>query len=179
LLEQTRAALRSYTRLGQRTWLERREDKTLGFTYLPSGIVTNVSEDEKQQLQTVIASNRTVVTGSASEASPSTLAIPVKLRDQVIGVIHIEAMDVNRNWTDEEIAMVQSISERAALALENASLFEETARRADRERVISQVASRINESTNFSRILQTTIQELNRTLGATRTFVQLAQPDND
>jgi GAF domain-containing protein len=88
-------------------------------------------------------------------------------------------MDSNRKWSNDEIGMIQSISERAALALENARLFEETARRADQERVISQVTSRISESTDISRILQTTIEELNRTLGATRTFVQLSQDDND
>ena len=74
---------------------------------------------------------------------------------------------------------MQSIAERVALALENARLFEGTARRAERERIVSQVTARIGETTNFDRILQTTIQELNRTLGATRTFVQLRQPDDE
>jgi GAF domain-containing protein len=178
LLEQTRAALRTYTQSGLRTWLERPEDKTLGFIYHPSGTVTNISEDEKQRLQMVIASNQTPEKGAGSGAV-STLAIPVKLRDQVIGVIHIEAVAPDRKWSDDEILMVQAISERVALALENARLFEGTARRAERERVISQATARIGESTNFDRILHTTIQELNRTLGATRTFVQLRQPSDD
>jgi GAF domain-containing protein len=179
LLEQTRTALQAYTRPGQRTWVEHPEDRTPGFTYLPSGIVTNITEDEKEHLQKISAANRTVVRERASDGTAPTLAIPVKLRDQVIGVIHIEAMDANRKWSNDEIVMVQSISERAALALENARLFEETAHRADRERVLSQVTARIGETTNFNRILQTTIQELNRALGATRTFVQLSQDDHD
>jgi GAF domain-containing protein len=142
-------------------------------------MVVNVSDIEKQQLQTVIASSQTVMKGPASDGLTPTLTIPVKLRDQVIGVIQIEAVDPEREWSDDEIAVVRSISERAALALENARLFEETARRAERERIVSQVTTRIGESTNFDRILQTTIQELNRTLGATRTFVHLGVPDND
>jgi GAF domain-containing protein len=179
LLEQTRTALQAYTRIGRRTWIQRPEDKTPGFIRLLNGMVVNVSDIEKQQLQTVIASSQTVIKGSASDGSGPTLTIPVKLRDQVIGVIQMEAMDPDREWSDDEIAVVQSISERAALALENARLFEETARRAERERLVSQVTTRIGESTNFDRILQTTIQELNRTLGATRTFVHLGVPDND
>ena len=179
LLEQTRATLQTYTRMGRRTWTERPEDRALGFTYLPNGMITNVSDNDNQQLQTFIASNPTFANGSASDGSAPTLAIPVKLRDQVIGIIQIEAMDADRKWSDDEITMVQAILERTALSLENARLFEETARRAERERIVSQVTARISESTNFDRILQTTIQELNRTLGATRTFVQLTQPDND
>ena len=74
--------------------------------------------------------------------------------------------------------MVQAISDRAALALENASLFEATERRAAQERVVADVTSRIGESNDMERILQTTIQELGRTLGAARTFIQLGASTN-
>ena len=72
--------------------------------------------------------------------------------------------------------MVQSISDRAALALENARLFEETVRRADQEETIARVTTQIGASTDFNRILQTTIQELGQALGASRSFIQLATP---
>ena len=75
--------------------------------------------------------------------------------------------------------MVQSISERAAFALENARLFEETSRRAKQEETIARITSQIGASTDFNRILQTTIEELGRTLGATRTFIQLETPTED
>jgi GAF domain-containing protein len=91
----------------------------------------------------------------------------------VIGIIHIEATEANRKWTEDEVTVVQSISDRAAFALENARLFEETRRRAEQEETIARVTSQIGASTDFNRILQTTIEELGRTLGATRTFIQL------
>jgi hypothetical protein len=66
------------------------------------------------------------------------------------------------------------VADRAALALENASLFEATERRAAQERVVAEVTSRIGESNDMQRILQTTVQELGRTLGASRTYIKLA-----
>ena len=107
---------------------------------------------------------------------PATLAVPVKFRDQVIGIIHIEAAEADRKWTEDEIIMIQAISDRAAFALENARLFEETSRRAEQEETIASVTTQIGASTDFNRILQTTIQELGRALGASRSFIQLGTP---
>ena len=110
---------------------------------------------------------------------PPTLAIPVKFRDQVIGIIHVQATEKNRRWTEDEVAMVQSISDRAALALENARLFEETVRRADQEETIAKVTTQIGASTDFKHILQTTIQELGQVLGVSRSFIQMGPLNND
>jgi GAF domain-containing protein len=179
LLEQTRSALQSIRQSGRQAWLESLEETAAGYSYLPNGMVVPSKSEKREQLQALLASGQILVNTSSSGGQISALAIPVKLRDQVIGIIHVEAGDSDRNWSEDEIAMVQSISERAALSLENARLFEETTRRAERERVISQVTSRISESTNFDRILQTTIQELARTLGTSRTFIQLQSPSSN
>lgn len=72
--------------------------------------------------------------------------------------------------------MVQAISDRAAFALENARLLEETRRRAEQEETIANVTTQIGASTDFNRILQTTIQELGRVLGTSRSFIQLGIP---
>jgi GAF domain-containing protein len=177
LLEQTRSALQSITRSGRQAWFEQVEGSTPGYSYMPDGTLAPSGSDEIERIRTSLeASGGAVVQETAPGSSTSVLAVPVKLRDQVIGIIHIEAAESERNWSEDEVAMVQSIAERAALALENARLFEETSRRAERERVISQVTSRISESTGFERILQTTIQELGRTLGTRRAFIQLQSP---
>jgi GAF domain-containing protein len=91
----------------------------------------------------------------------------------VIGIIHIETEESTRDWSEAEIQLVQSISERAALALENARLFEDATRRAEQEEAISRVTTQIGASTDFERIMQTTIQELGVVLGASRSFIQI------
>ena len=94
----------------------------------------------------------------------------------MIGIIHIETEEATRNWSETEIQLVQSISERAALALENARLFEDATRRAEQEETISRVTTQIGASTDFDRIMQTTIQELSLALGASRSFIQIGTP---
>jgi len=151
----------------------RRAQKQSGYSFHADGTISTAVPVNSPILDKALATGETVMLAQPSIGNPATLAVPVKFRDQVIGIIHIEAAETNRKWTDDEITMVQSISDRAAFALENARLFEETSRRAEQEETIARVTSQIGASTDFNRILQTTVEELGRTLGATRTFIKL------
>ena len=159
--------------------LARKKDTQAGFSYLPDGSIVTARPLNDLATEQALASGETVVLSQSSRKVPPTLAIPVKFRDQVIGVIHIQATEKNRKWTEDEVALVQSISDRAALALENARLFEETVRRADQEETIAKVTTQIGASTDFNRILQTTIQELGQVLGVSRSFIQMGPLKNE
>lgn len=124
-------------------------------------------------LEKTLASGETVVLNPPSRDIPSTLAVPVRFREQVIGIIHVESANNNRAWTEDEVAVVQAIADRAALALENARLLEDATRRAEQEETIAHVTTKIGASSDFDRILQTTIQELGQALGASRSFIQI------
>ena len=152
-------------------------DKQFGYSFRTDGsIAANAALDINPSLEKAIASGETVTVNRASQESLPLLVVPVKFRDQVIGIIHIESSEKNRNWTEDEITLVQSISDRAALALENARLFENATRRAEQEETISRVTTQIGSSTDFDRIMQTTIQELGLALGASRSFIQIGSP---
>lgn len=151
-----------------------RKEQQSGYSFRPDGsIISTTLPQESPVLEKAIASSETVILTQPPKGTFPALAVPVKFRDQVIGIIHIEASETNRIWTDDEVAMVQAVSERAALALENARLFEDATRRAEQEETIARVTTQIGASTDFNRILQTTIQELGRALGASRSFIQL------
>ncbi len=147
-----------------------------GYAITTEGTITNATPANNPIFDKAIASGETVILNPVSKGSPSTLTVPVKLRDQVIGILHIEASETNKKWTEDEVAMVQAISERAALALENARLLESATHRAEQEETIAHITTQIGSSTDFNRILQTTIQELGQALGVSRSFIQLATP---
>lgn len=151
-------------------------EQAAGYTFTPDGSISNSQPENSPTFDKAVASGETVVLHPVPKGSFPTLAVPVKLRDQVIGVIHIEASESNRKWTEDEVAMIQAISERAALALENARLLENATQRAEQEETIAHITTQIGSSTDFNRILQTTIQELGLALGTSRSFIQLATP---
>ena len=149
-----------------------------GYSYNADGTIST-SETVPNPIMEKVLTTGEIIQAQASKNAPPILAVPVKFRDQVIGIIHIEAMETDRKWTEDEITVVQSISDRAAFALENARLLEQTRLRAEQEETIAHVTSQIGASTDFNHILQTTVEELGRTLGTTRAFIQLDTSSDD
>jgi len=147
-----------------------------GYLYQPNGAIVSAEKIEKPIISKALQKGE-AVSASVKDEKPA-LATPVKIRDTVIGYIYIEAADRARQWSEDEITLAQAVSERAALALENARLFEEAEHRAAQEQTAAKIAERIGASLSFEQILQTTVQEIGRTLGAKRAFIELSAPSD-
>jgi GAF domain-containing protein/HAMP domain-containing protein len=98
------------------------------------------------------------------------VAIPIKLRGQPIGVVSLK---LKEGYDSSTLTIIESAAERLAAALESARLYEEARLRADREQSISRVTSAISASTGYEQILQTTVQEIGSILGDTEVAIQL------
>jgi GAF domain-containing protein len=116
--------------------------------------------------------------GDESRGQRSALAVPVKLRGEVIGILHVESHDPHKHWQEDEVTLVQAVAERAAFAMENARLFQDARRRAAKERLISEASARISGALNIENILQTTAEELERVLGGSEIMIQFQSKEN-
>lgn len=96
----------------------------------------------------------------------ATLNIPVKLRDEIIGILKIRGGENHHVWQQEDLDLVEKIADRAALALENARLLENTSRRASRERLVSEITTKIRSTTDPQEMIATTLNELKEALQA-------------
>ena len=109
---------------------------------------------------------------TGSKKKRPSVAVPVKLRGEVIGVLHIESSDASKTWQRDEISLVEAVAERAAFAMENARLFQDARKRASKERLISEATTKISGALSLENILQTTAQELERVLGGSEVLIQ-------
>jgi GAF domain-containing protein/HAMP domain-containing protein len=110
------------------------------------------------------------------EHKQNSVAIPIKLRGQPIGVITLKLKD---GYPDETISTIEQASERLAAALESARLYEEARLRADREQSISQIATAISSSSGYEEILQTTVREIGTSLRDTEVSIQILTDARD
>ncbi|GAB4503769.1 MAG: hypothetical protein Fur0043_07610 [Anaerolineales bacterium] len=110
---------------------------------------------------------------SFTENDNGLLRIPLTLRGQTLGLLEIRSRQPKRAWTQDEKNLAQAAAERAALALESAYLLEEARRRASRERIISEVTSKIGESINLKNILRTAVEELGRAIPGSEVSISL------
>ncbi|MGD9147814.1 MAG: GAF domain-containing protein, partial [Anaerolineae bacterium] len=101
------------------------------------------------------------------------LATPIKFRDQVIGVVDLQETDEPRMWTEDEIAMVQAISDQVGLALENARLFADAQRHAEQLSAINRIGLSINSDLDLSGVLDALYTEIQRMVDADSFYVAL------
>lgn len=149
------------------------QTKQPGFRYQTGRI--EMLESVSQAPEVISAVQRGEVATSSSNGSVekrSGLAVPVKLRGETIGILHIESNDPHKQWQEDEVSLVEAVAERAAFAMENARLFQDARRRAAKERLISEATSRISGAFNVENILQTTAEELERVLGGSDISIQ-------
>jgi GAF domain-containing protein/HAMP domain-containing protein len=99
------------------------------------------------------------------------LQLPLALRDTVIGNLTLETAAGPLNPEDE--AFVAEITTQVALALENARLLEETQRRAEQERIISNLSAKVWSMNDVESILSTALQELGSALKASEGVIRL------
>lgn len=150
-------------------------DTKQGYTFQADGsIAVTTLPPNNPHLEKAIASGETVILSApALKESRPTIAVPVKFRDQLIGIIHIEASENDRNWTENEITLVQAISDRAALALENARLLEDSQRRAAKEQAIGEISTKIGATADIESILRTAVRELGAQISGTQVTVEI------
>ncbi|MBM3126197.1 MAG: GAF domain-containing protein [Chloroflexi bacterium] len=119
-------------------------------------------------LQRAIETGETVV----SKDQDAVLAIPIRLRERIIGVMRLKNNLENR-WTEDEVDIAQAIANRLSLAIETASLITTSQQRAEIERVTSDITAKIGASSRFETILQSAAQELSKALGGSDVLVQI------
>lgn len=112
-----------------------------------------------------------------SSSSPIALATPLKLRDEIIGVLGLHAADTRRSWTEDEIALIESVSEQMALAIENARLFEDSQRSAWRDQVVSETTAKVWSSAEIEEVMRTAVAQLGDKLRASEVVIRLGTED--
>ena len=109
---------------------------------------------------------------TASAMRPGTLAVPIRMRGQVIGVLSLKNHDQTR-WSQDDIDIIEAVADRLSLAIETVSLLRTAQHRAEIERVTTDISTKISSSSRFETIMQTAAQELSRALGGSDVLVQI------
>ena len=100
------------------------------------------------------------------------LSLPITLRGAVIGSVDVRSPE-NREWSNDEMDIVNAIIERAAIAFENARLLEDSQILATKERTISDISAKISAQSEVDDLLRIATQELGRNLPGMEIAIQL------
>ena len=109
-------------------------------------------------------------TGNGNQMEAGQIVVPIELRGELIGKLVVQSPSA-KVLSQDQIDIIKAVAERVALSAENARLFEETTRRAERERLVSDITGKIRSGTDPQLMIQTAMDELRKALGASRVEV--------
>lgn len=159
----------------QKAWRQHLKNtrQTYAYRYQGSRLENRVAETE--QAREAYAQGKpvlkTVHDPTGHEKSLTVLAVPIKIRNQILGVvdIHFEGTYISPDM----ISLIEGTVNRLAISLENARLLEEIQFRAERERLVNEISSKVRTASDVDSVLRTAIQEIGRSLGVAEVSVQL------
>lgn len=165
-LEEVRSVHRTYL---ESAWSQVRQARgELAYTYQ-----ADLGQEDGQAHRPDGQAHRPAPTNTGDgEVDTNRLETAIRLRDQVIGHLVLEGMPVTE-WSTDQQALIETVANQAALALENARLLEETRMLAEQERAASNLTTKIWSSTNIEHILSNLLGELGATLNASDGWIEL------
>ncbi|MBN1657767.1 MAG: GAF domain-containing protein [Anaerolineae bacterium] len=120
------------------------------------------------------AAQRTALRQDSGEGGQSPgLAVPIRVRGQVIGAIDAHKPAGSGAWTPEQIVLLETLCEQLGDALDDARMYRDAQRRAAREQTLSAVTGRVRESLDVNVVLQRAVQEMRQALGVAEVEVRL------
>jgi GAF domain-containing protein/HAMP domain-containing protein len=159
--ESLEAMRRVYGQISRESWSQMLRTRLYkGQRYDPQGILP--ADGQWREEMKLAAQREETILGK--DSSSLTLTMPIKVRDQIIGVLDAHKPAGAGGWTPEQVALMETLTEQLGLALESARLYQDTQRRAARERLTGQVASRMREILDVDSVLKTAVREIGEAL---------------
>jgi GAF domain-containing protein/HAMP domain-containing protein len=169
------AARRAHSKLGREAWTELlHAQPRLGYRCDERGI-TSAGDVWRPEMERALQTGQTIQGNEAEAEAKLPLAVPIKVRGDVIGVLDTYKPAEAGKWTSEEVALLEALADQLGLALESGRLYEDAQRRAIRERLTREITDKMRRASGVEGIVQTAVDELFSVLGASRTFVRLGE----
>jgi GAF domain-containing protein len=186
LAEAQQASLREMEvltrQLSGQAWAKRRQRRSEEVVhYARSGSAAEL-QPATPELEAAIVQQAPLARSQPDDADPASpyqaaMAVPIVLRGEVLGGLQVSETNRSREWTEDDLTFMQAVADQVALALDNARLIEETQQRAERERLVADVSSRMFAANDLESIVHIAGEELGRILQVKQTTVKVhAEP---
>jgi GAF domain-containing protein len=123
-------------------------------------------------VERVLSRGRMIVS-SGQDGVPAFIAVPIVVHGEVVGVIGVEP-DEQREWTQRDREVMEDIAERTAAAVDNARLYLQARRAAERERLVGDIAERLQRAPNLKLLLESAAHELASALRTDNVYAEIS-----
>lgn len=110
-------------------------------------------------------------------AVKSVMAVPLVIYERVVAIAMIGEFEKYRAFSEEEVKLVRGMAGPAALAIENARLYEESAKRQEENQSIQRVTSALLQELDLMEVLAIVCSEAKRLTGSPDSSVYLFESE--
>jgi GAF domain-containing protein len=177
-LNEAQSVYKKFIQTGWSYFME--QSAQIGYQFINNTVHPLTKPMERTEINEVLETGQLVAdTRSENRVTIPTLAVPIKVRGQTIGVLDIRSTNPTREWESSDLSTAQTIADRLAFSLDNARLVGESQKRVARERAISDMTAKIGSSVEVRTILQQTVQELGKLIGNSEVVIQIGNENNN
>jgi GAF domain-containing protein len=156
LYEQTQKSLAEAEAVSRQYFTETwkslsQESRIAGYRYTPAG-VSPIAHD---QLPEIASTDR------------KSISVPIIIRGQTVGELEV-LVPKQEHIKADQMDLIHAVADRVGIFAENARLFDETSRRAEREHLVSDITAKIRSTNDPREMLETAIKELREALRVSR-----------
>ncbi len=106
----------------------------------------------------------------------SLLMLPLRARDQVIGLVELYVEEEEREYSRQEIAFCEALANQAGLAIENARLYEQARQERDVVELLYQAGHELSTATDLEEVLPHVLTMVVEKTGAYRGSIIVLDP---
>ncbi len=181
LFAESQAALdatrRAYQEMSLRGWIE-----LINRTQHPAYLSTPLKKVTSMPTSFTPLIEKVCQTNEVQQSDDHECAIPILVKNNRIGILRLRRQPNQPPFTDSDIELFEDIALRIGTALEAARLYQESQKRALREKMVGEITSKIRSSNDPKEILRIAVQELQQALQAKKAqvaFFANRSPQND
>ena len=144
----------------------------------PPGITVTVARNGQAIRIADVQQDPRYVDANLGWAGRSTLCVPMKVGERVIGVLNAESEQID-HFTSGDQRILQILADQAAVALENAALYAETERRARELVALNKAGRAMAASLDLNTVMEEALTEIKTLLNAEGASLLLLDPASD
>lgn len=104
-------------------------------------------EKDSELLEVILENRQTqLIQGEDSNENGTKLVVPLICQQDLLAVLSLSQEDASKSWVQEDIQLIESVAEQAALALSQAKLYERTQKQAEQMQAELEVARQIQSN---------------------------------
>jgi len=116
--------------------------------------------------------------GNETKKSASLLIAPMKVGEQVIGVISVQSYTLDA-YTEDDLTLLVGIGNQVGVAIQNARLLEEVRQNAQQLSILNEVGSAVSKIMEFPNLLEVVYEQGRKSISLDAFFVGLYHPETE